>query len=288
MCIVPAPRVPNLRRTDTPIHRYPPSPGYRRIGAAPISLQPRISAYRRRTDIPPAPDIGVSAPRRYPPSPGYRRIGAAPISPQPRISAYRRRTDIPPAPDIGVSAPHRYPSSPGYRRIGAAPISPQPRISAYRRRTDIPPAPDIGVSAPHRYPPSPGYRRIGAAPISPQPRISAYRRRTDISIFSAPEYRRASAVEMDFEDLEGHDSAVNSSEGCEHPGSTLGLFITIFKIPYVRRIKKTQKRILPPCEGGVQSYGCVRSVLKVLSMMALHEVHVRQKDIPLSAPMFGL
>ena len=68
---------------------------------------------------------------------------------------------------------------------------------------------------------------------------------------------------MHFEDLEGHDSAVNSSEGCEHPGSTLGLFITIFKIPYVRRIKKTQKRILPPCEGGVQSYGCVRSVLKV-------------------------
>ena len=66
-----------LRRTDTPIHRYPPSPGYRRIGAASISPQPRISAYRRRTDIP-----------------------RAPISPEPRISAYRRRTDIPPAPDI--------------------------------------------------------------------------------------------------------------------------------------------------------------------------------------------
>ena len=160
------PRVPNLSRTDTPIHRYPPSLGYRRIGAAPISPQTRISAYRRRADIPPSAD-----------RPGYRRIGAAPISPQTRISAYRRhtdippdpdiacrrRTDIPPDPDIGVSAPHRYPPRPGYRRIGAAPISPEARISAYRRHSDIPPDPDIGVSAPRRYPPCPGY--IGAAPI---------------------------------------------------------------------------------------------------------------------------
>ena len=123
-----------------------------------------MSAYRRRAEIPPDKDIGVSASRRYPPDPdidvsaphryprrpGYRRIVAAPISPQTRISAYRRRADIPPDP---ISA---------YRRR-----TPQTRISAYRRRTDIPPGPDIGVSAPHRYPPRPD---IG---------VSAYRRSSE-------------------------------------------------------------------------------------------------------------